>query len=305
MFQHLLVPLDGTPVSADVMPTVCRLANALQAKVTLFHLVEKGAPALVHGLPHLTSPGEAEAYLHGVQQTYLTQCPSLDTHVHAPEFDDVPQGLAEHGQELGGDLIVFCPHGAEPWRLFFSGSMAQRVAGRGTTPVLLIRPQGMIPVFPFGRIFCALDGQAEHENSLAFAAELARVSGSELNLVRVVRKWADLAGAQAAVGSYLPGTMQALLKAEEDQAVDYLTQRLRPLLEAGLKAGALVLPGEPVHQLSEHLGVTPADLVVLGTHGKYGTQAFWEGSLTAKLLSQLACSFLLVPIALSPSKANA
>jgi nucleotide-binding universal stress UspA family protein len=300
MFQHLLVPLDGTPVSADVLPTVRLLAEALRAKVTLFHLVEKGAPALVHGLPHLTNRSEAEAYLKALQAEYFAGRPGVDTHVHAPEFDDVPQGLAEHGQELGGDLIVFCPHGTETWRSFFSGSMAQRVAGHGATPVLLVRPQGALPVFPFKRLVCPLDGHPEHENSIGFASTLAQVAKANLTLVRVVRKWSDLSGAQAAVGSYLPGTMQTLLKAEEEQTVEYLTQRLRPLLAAGLQAGAQILHGEPVHQISEYAQAAQIDLVVLGTHGKYGTQAFWEGSLTAKLLSQLPSSFLLVPTAPAP-----
>jgi nucleotide-binding universal stress UspA family protein len=297
MFKHLLVPLDGTPISEEVLPTVRLLADALKAKITLLHLLEKGAPVSVHGLPHLTAPGEAEAYLKALQKRYFVDRSGVDTHVHAPEFNDVPQGLAEHGEELGGDLIVFCPHGVETWRQFFGGSMAQRMAGHGTTPVLLIRPAGSQPVFPFKRLLSPLDGHPEHENSIGFAAELARVSGAELTLVRVVRKWLDLSGVQAAVGAYLPGTMQTLLKAEEEQAVEYLTQKLQPLLTAGLRAGALVLQGEPVHQISEYVQTQQTDLVLLGTHGKYGTQAFWEGSLTAKLLSQLVCSFLLVPTA--------
>jgi len=40
----------------------------------------------------------------------------------------------------------------------------------------------------------------------------------------------------------------------------------------------------------------PADLIVLGTHGKTGSDAFWSGSATPKIASRSQIPLLLVPV---------
>lgn len=42
---------------------------------------------------------------------------------------------------------------------------------------------------------------------------------------------------------------------------------------------------------------TATDLIVLGTHGKVGSDAFWSGSLTPRLLRRAKASFFLAPAA--------
>jgi nucleotide-binding universal stress UspA family protein len=39
------------------------------------------------------------------------------------------------------------------------------------------------------------------------------------------------------------------------------------------------------------------DVIVLGTHGKTGTDAFWSGSITPKIASRCSIPLLLVPVA--------
>jgi len=40
----------------------------------------------------------------------------------------------------------------------------------------------------------------------------------------------------------------------------------------------------------------PAGLIVLGTHGKTGSDAFWSGSATPKIASRSQIPLLLVPV---------
>ena len=59
MFKHLLVPLDGSKLSESALPAAVHLAQALDASVTLIHVIEKDAPREVHKDRHLTDPEEA------------------------------------------------------------------------------------------------------------------------------------------------------------------------------------------------------------------------------------------------------
>jgi nucleotide-binding universal stress UspA family protein len=59
MFKHILVPLDGSQLAEAALPIAESLAGVLGAKVTLIHIIEKGAPGQVHGQPHLRDSAEA------------------------------------------------------------------------------------------------------------------------------------------------------------------------------------------------------------------------------------------------------
>ena len=63
MFQHLLVPLDGSRMAESALPTAAWLAARAGATLTLVHVIEKNAPSEVHSERHLVSPEEAGDYL--------------------------------------------------------------------------------------------------------------------------------------------------------------------------------------------------------------------------------------------------
>ena len=55
MFTHLLVPLDGSEMAESVLPAAVHLARALEARLTLLHVLEHNAPDEVHGQRHITN----------------------------------------------------------------------------------------------------------------------------------------------------------------------------------------------------------------------------------------------------------
>jgi nucleotide-binding universal stress UspA family protein len=52
-------------------------------------------------------------------------------------------------------------------------------------------------------------------------------------------------------------------------------------------------PASTVAQIAERIG---AGLIVLGTHGKAGTDAFWSGSTAPRIASKTSVPLLLVPV---------
>jgi nucleotide-binding universal stress UspA family protein len=298
MFKHLLVPLDGSHLAEVALPMAAYLADRLGATVTLVHIIERSASAEVHGERHLTSPQEADAYLAEAASRAFTPPQPVERHVHSAEMDDVAVGIADHIQELRPDLIIMCTHGHGGLRDVLYGSIAQQVVSHGTIPVLLIQPSGDgVPAAASCRkLLVPLDASPEHEPSLQSAAELARACQAALHLVLVVPTLRTLSGDQAGIGRLLPGTTSQVLEIARQEAEAHLRSHVQRLQATGIIVSAEITRGDPATKIVETALETKADMIVLGTHGKSGIDAFWQGSIAPKVSARSRVPLLLVPV---------
>lgn len=298
MFKHLLVPLDGSRLAEAALPAAVYLARTLRAETTLLHVIERDAPQEVHGQPHLTDPDEACAYLDEVAGRTFPAGLRVAQHVHTTTVDDVARVIVDHVGELGPDLIVMCTHGRGGLRTWLFGSIAQQVIALGTTPVLLIRPNeaGTTASFACRQLLVPLDGLPDHEQGLPLAVDLAQICPANLHLVMVVPTLSTLPGERAAAARLLPGTTSALLDLTQQDAEEYLHRRIAQAQVAGLSVTARVCRGDPATSIVRTARQVNADLIVLGTHGKTGLDAFWSGSVTPKVSGRSHKPLLLVPV---------
>ncbi|MCJ7823174.1 MAG: universal stress protein, partial [Armatimonadetes bacterium] len=248
---------------------------------------------------HLAAPEEACAYLDEVGRRWFPAGVPVERHTHTTETSSVARSIAEHVTELGGDLVVMCTHGRGGVRGFLFGSIAQQVVARSVAPVLLIRPDpaGAGKAFACSHILAPLDGTEAHEHGLPVAVELATACGAALHLTVVVPTLGTLPGEHTASGILLPSATRAVLDLAEEQATDYLRRRVAEALSRGLAVTGEVRRGDPTATLVRAAQDAQADLVVLGTHGKAGSEAFWAGSTAPKLCRRLHAPLLLVPLA--------
>jgi nucleotide-binding universal stress UspA family protein len=295
MFTHLLVPLDGSNLAEAAVPVAAGLARALRARVTLLHMIERRPPAEIHGERHLSEPEEARTYLREVARRDFSTV-AVETHVHSVQVSDVAQAIVAHLEELQPDLIVMCAHGRGGLRDLVAGSIAQQVIGAGDCPILLLQPNEAPQPVSFRRFLVALDGDPAHEQGLAVAGELAHTLGAALHLVMVVPTPGTLPGEQAAAGLLLPSTTRAMLDLAEGGARDYLETRAQAWRVHGLTVTSEVCRGDPPVEVARAAEAAGTDLIVLGTHGKAGTRAFWTGSIGAKIVALTHLPLLLVPV---------
>jgi len=298
MFTNILVPLDGSELAEAALPAARFLAGALGAKVTLVHVVEEDAPLTIHGERHLRNTQEAEAYLNGIRELAGPAGSEVACHVHAAVTSHVARSLVAHEDELSPDLIVLCTHGRGGLRRIFIGSIAQQVAAAGTTPVLLIRPdgRGRDSSFAVKTILAPLDGEPSHEQGLDVAFDLARATGARLQLLSVVPTMGSLAGRDATLGRFMPGTTQAILEMAEKNLKSYLAAQVSRLQRAGLSISAELRQGDPSPAIVEAAEKADAGIIVLATHGKSGNEAFWTNSVAARVQAQTKRPLLLVPV---------
>src|SRR5208337_3841066 len=299
MFKHLLVPLDGSRLSESAIPAAAQMAARMGAALTLVHVIEKHAPAEVHSDRHLVTAEEETAYLAEVARRPVLAGLRVQTHVHTAEVSDVADSITEHAAELAPDLVVMSTHGRGGARRLIFGAIAQQVISRGATPVLLVRPSEEAasgPASTWHTILAPLDGDPAHERSLPVASALAAAFACQVHLLMVVPTMGELAGSQAAAGMLLPGATRLKLEMDSAAAGDYLAAKAEELARAGVEAGSESSRGDPAQAIVRAARRLDVDLVVMGTHGRAGTVAFWEGSVAARVVSRTRVPLLLVPL---------
>ena len=298
MFRHILVPIDGSLMAEAALPAAAYLAEKLQARVTLMHVVERNPPEAVHGQPHLKHAQDAERYLHEAAERYFPDAIPVACHVHTDEVDDVAGSLVAHVDELAHDLVVMCSHGRGAALHLFLGSIAQSVIARGSKPVLITHPdaQGKPPAFSCSQILVPLDDNPEHAKALPVTKELARACGAALHLIMVIPELATLSGGNAVGSRMLPRTTSRLLDLKTQDAENYLQGLESDLRREGFVASSHVLRGDPASVIVEASQRAKIDVIVIGTHGKTGMDAFWAGSVAHRICSQSRVPLLLIPV---------
>ncbi|WP_027358745.1 universal stress protein [Desulforegula conservatrix] len=298
MFNHILVPLDGSGLAESSLPAAVFLAEKLKARVTLIHIIEKNPPSEVHGQHHIKNAVEASAYLEKISKSWFRENLVVECHVHTSEVDDVAESIVEHRCEFKHDLVIMCSHGRGRALHLLLGCIAQNVIAIGTVPVLLIQPDETknIREFSCRSILVPLDGDPAHGGALPVSEEIAGLCGSTLHLLMVIPVFTSIPGKMAVQSRFQPAATSRMLDILKQNADEYLGERLADLKERGFQASAHVLRGDPADLVAESVSKSGVDLIVLATHGKSGMQAIWAGSMAHKICSLCRAPLLLVPV---------
>jgi nucleotide-binding universal stress UspA family protein len=296
MYGRLLIPLDGSRLAESILPVAVCLAKSFKAAVTLIHVIEKNAPQEIHGDRHLHDVAAAEEYLGRIAEQWFTGVAPVEIHVHGEEVADVAASILQHVHETSSDLTLMCTHGRSGAKQFLYGSIAQHIAA-AAVPVLFVRETGVADrqEFTLKKLLVPLDGDPDHEQGLAVAAELARVCDSAIHLLTVVPSLNLVSGGWTQSVRLLPTTTDRMLGMEADEAGKYLNRHQERLAKIPLAVTIEVRRGDPAEEIVKSTAAGETDLLVLGTHGTIGTQAFWSGGVAAKVARKTAAPVLLVP----------
>lgn len=140
------------------------------------------------------------------------------------------------------------------------------------------------------RILCPTDLSDIAPRALKNALALARFHGAEIELVYVSE---PLLPGPAGPVSYPPwSVLDPAVRGRLAQALEALIAGAAP---HGVRVAPRVVEGRVVAELLGRARSWPADLVVMGTHGRGGFERFVLGSVTEKLLRQAPCPVLTVP----------
>lgn len=299
MFRHILVPLDGSQLAESSLAAAAYLAKSGASEVTLIHVIEGRPPSEIHGERHLTTTEEAQAYLRSVAKRFFDSEVMVNYHVHDLPVSGVARAIADHQEELDHDLIVMCTHGRSGANTLVFGSIAQKIVSVGTVPVLIVHPgphEASPEALELSPFLVPFDGTPEHERSVEMAVEFALETRSALHLLMVVPTLRTLPGRWEDSTKLLPTSADRMLEMAAEEAQEYVENKRLELEQRGLGVSAELRRGDPATVICRSAAERNARLLVLGTHGKSGMAAIWEGSVASRVLSRINIPVLLVPV---------
>ncbi len=188
MFNHIVVPLDGSKLSEAALAYVAPLALRMNSKVVLLHADSdpyadmfgvQGAGRDEGSLPNATD------YLQSVSERLQSEGVQCETHheVGAPAAT-----ILKYVDEHQPDLIALSTHGRSGVRRMVVGSVTTTILPRAQTPVLVIHPpeDDIVPETTFQNLVIPLDMSERSEDVLPQAMELAEALSLDTTLVTCI-----------------------------------------------------------------------------------------------------------------------
>ncbi len=148
MYTKILVPVDGSEFSEKAVKEAGRLAQALGAKLVLFHAAAEHLPPLVEGMSAATRPKEREAARKEIQELarmVLSQAARKaklsngDLDQQFVVSNSPYEAIIAAAKKFKCDLIVMASHGRRGVSGVLLGSETQKVLTHSLIPVLVVR----------------------------------------------------------------------------------------------------------------------------------------------------------------------
>lgn len=143
--NSIVVPLDGSPLAEQTLPTVCRWARALDVEVTLVRAFEFPTAAYVSSEAYLPdydefreeARREAAAYLKAKEQFLISE--GVRTVSILTLEGTAADEIISYAQTAPGAVIAMSTHGRSGVQRWMLGSVTEKVVRHADDPVLVVR----------------------------------------------------------------------------------------------------------------------------------------------------------------------
>lgn len=144
MYQHILVPLDGSATSDRALQEALKLAQQNGAQLRLVHVVEEilvpeYEASFDYATLHEVVMRNGENLLEHAKKTAQQAGIEAETALLETAGERIPSMIVTDAQKWGADLIVIGTHGRTGFNRLLFGSVAEGVVRTAQAPVLLIR----------------------------------------------------------------------------------------------------------------------------------------------------------------------
>lgn len=144
LYQHILVPIDGSETSMVAMKEAIKLGKALNSKITVVQVMALD-PFIADAYIKTGETNElierTRTYLLDILEQAKQQFSNEGLTVETKLLEGfvVHEEIIQAAQDLNADLIVMGSHGRTGVRKLVLGSVAQKVLGESHIPVLIVR----------------------------------------------------------------------------------------------------------------------------------------------------------------------
>jgi nucleotide-binding universal stress UspA family protein len=145
MYKHILIPTDGSELSAKAIKEGVQLANAIDAEVTAITVSETFHAFTVNPMVVTETPEQYQKDSDGRAEKYLAVANNAAAAAGVPYegihvMHDYPyEAIIAAAKERGCDLIVMASHGRKGMSALVLGSETVKVLTHSTIPTLVCR----------------------------------------------------------------------------------------------------------------------------------------------------------------------
>ncbi len=294
MFSHILVPLDGSDLAECVLPHVNIMSDAMGARVTLFHSLER--PHQTAGL-YPVSPldwhmlrAEARLYLDRIAEKLRETLSEVNcVLVEGSAAESVIEYA--HGNDV--DFMILSSHGRSGLSGWNISSVVQKIILRSYTSMLIVRAYGADNVTGYNRIMVALDCSSRAETAVSMGVMLAGAQNAELLLAHVLR--APEMPRRLPPSSEDIKLSEQLIERNQAVAEDYLRQLTAQLASENVVPATRLTVGRNVAATLENLVKNEEiELVILSAHGYEGDTNWPYGSVAVSFIASGSTPLLVM-----------
>jgi len=143
----------------------------------------------------------------------------------------------------------------------------------------------------FTHILCPTDLSESSVRPLTYAAALTRWYKAQLTVLHVVPTFEPMLVRSAS----LDDAVQWLSPVSREEVLAELRRVANAAGAGSIDVTFAAEAGDPARTIVDQAVTIPADLVVMGTHGRSGFERFMIGSIAEKVLRKAPCPVLMVP----------
>lgn len=256
MVKRILVPVDGSRFSEQLIAPAAQIARATGTPLALLRVIERA-----------DEQAEAKRYVDALAVPAGAEglCRQAST-------DGVAAAIGDEARRLPGTLVAMCSHGRSGAMQALFGSVALQVLRSLGEPLVVFRPQADGPpaLSRVGQIVLPLDGSELSETIVPQAAALAKWLGAKVVVVSVLEQSARPE----------PG-----VPASDVQEANYVRSKAREIAERwGVPVSWEVLHGDAKQAIPDYVRGLGDAMLAMTTHGRTGLRSVLAGSVTAQCL---------------------
>ncbi|WP_058992851.1 universal stress protein [Haloarcula sp. CBA1127] len=295
MYDHVLIPVDGSDESTAAARRGLALAKDFDATAEVVHVVDQRARRLTR-----TDRESGRLREHG--ESVLAEIESLATDAGQPVTTELLEGkpsvqIDEYARETDAGLIVLGRQGMTGLGKRLLGGVTEQILHRTTVPVLVVSDgtQAKRDEFDYSQILLPTDGSANAETATRHGAAVADRYDAAVHVLNVV----DI---QAAGGAFNAGGLnEAFIERLEDNGRDAVAAtadelgQIAPDVSVQTAVEQTTSLDGVAAGIQEYVSDRNIDLVVMASHGRSNLKRQLLGSVTSQLLRTIDVPVLVTP----------
>ncbi len=298
MYKRILVPLDGSDLAEQVLPYVRPLARATEAEIRLIRVVDTPINEVAFATHPQYYRGLMDAESKAASEYLAEQAQSLEKDgflvSHGVVEGHPAPAIAGEADQKPDTLIAMSSHGRSGLSRWLLGSVTNQLILTSSHPLLLVRSQeseGAPAEVALEQILVPVDGSELAENILPLVTDLARAMELAVTLIRATpsRESYYRYGDQEVI------EWEDLIAQVDADAAEYLHQTGQRMLRDGVPAvEERLLHGSPAEAIIDLAKATPANIIMMSTHGRSGMGRWVLGSIADRVIRHSGDPVLLV-----------